>query len=367
MSSSKQQAVIYLDRNKFYFFGSNILDRILTLDISPKVISDLEVRNKDELSILIKTFIEFYKIIPAKIILVLSESTYFVKDLAMDQDIDIDPSIQKFIDLLPFENISNKPYKSDSGMKIIATNMDLCQAIINIFAKLGFSIEAVIPELIIGKDQNLKNIIDINTAKLVLERFDSWKQNNLFSEQQAKYIDHYQENRTEEQKKTNLYVLLPIFFLLIAVLVILLLTQQLSSTARKSTIITPTAKPIIPTTVSSPTNTKTPEVITPKMNTMDVENVKIQILNSKGVFGQAEMLKNQLNSLGFKNVDVGESTINTPKTIMVFSQNLPTILRDNLISQLKERGIEVSAQETNDTRYDASIIIGQSINPESSQ
>ena len=229
----KQPGVIYLDRQRLDFFGSNMVTNIVHLDFPINVIKDLEVAEKDELSIIIKAFIEFYKIIPSSVVLVLSPNIYFENNLPLSQENPPEAEIQNFLDNIPFENIESKVFREQSQAKIIATNKDLCEEIKNAFEKQGFIVEAVIPEFVLGKYIPFKNSMDLETCRLILEKFDSFKPENLLTKQVLLPSEQTtpEDFRTKSKNNLKLIILIVIFLSLFGVLSYMLIKTTLTKSS----------------------------------------------------------------------------------------------------------------------------------------
>lgn len=356
----KEQAIIYLERNKLHFFGSNIQDRIATCDVPQTIIRDLEIIAKDQFFILIKNFIDYFKITPAKLVIVLADAIYYQKDLVQLPDADVNNNIDKFLNFIPFENTVSKTYRSGSGMKVIAVNQDLYQIVMDAFIKQGFTVEAVIPEFITGKSPNFRNTVDIITFRMILEKFDSWRENSLLSQQHLYEAEVHQEKQKikEIKPKSSLIYLLPAFVILLAVLGYLVINQQQSPPVKNNiktaeiaqeqpVSSSPTPQPSIPATLPATTIIQS-----------TLEQMRIQIVNAKGVTKQAELVKSELEQLGYKNVDASSSSnLNLASPTLLFSKSINPDFKYAITSVLKKRVPNVTVQDTSETVYDVVFII----------
>lgn len=218
---ANNKSLLYLARDKFDYYDKN-LPGILSLNFSGETIHDLEVLNPVAFHLQIKSFIDNNKISPAQTIIVLSPKVYFEKDFPETADFHQDSALQEFIDTIPFENVSTKIYKLNSGSKLLATNVDLYQNIAAPLEETGFIVEAVAPIFILGKDIIAVDNLDVGTANAILDRYEIAKQNSLLLNQDThltKQVLHNKSSNKNDNK--SLFYLLPILFILIIVLVIL--------------------------------------------------------------------------------------------------------------------------------------------------
>lgn len=218
------RSLIYLTRDRLdYYDGS--LPGILPIEFTPDLVKDLDIINSAALNLKIKSFTDNNKIAPSQMMVVLSPTVYFEKEFPETAEFHQDSELQKFVDLVPFENCATKVYKSDGLSKLIAANTDFYNAIKNAFEQAGSVVEAIVPLFVLGKDITIPSNLDISTAKNILERFDLAKQNSL-STHDGLHTKSLEEKAKVDSKKDDnksLIFLLPILITLIIVLVILYL------------------------------------------------------------------------------------------------------------------------------------------------
>lgn len=89
-------------------------------------------------------------------------------------------------------------------------------------------------------------------------------------------------------------------------------------------------------------------------------DITIQILNGSGVTAQAAKTKTLLEGLGFGNIKVGNiSGKNSTETVVVFSKDVSTKDRKDIINKLKTLFKKVSFQEgANEIEFDVVITTG---------
>ncbi len=364
-TSQKAISVIYLDKQRLDYYGGNISDKIIHLDFPPNIIKNQEIVKKDELKILIKAFIDFYKILPAKAVIILSKNICFEKVITTNPDNPISIEVQKFVDTVPFENICYKLFDLEAkAKKIVAVNKDLIEGIKAAFEKHKFLIETVVPEFTIGKEVSLKNTFDQETARLTLERHDNLKANNLLDQQTVLPLQNDVKSPNDEKSgnRSSLIFLVPVFLVLLTILFFLYqknLSQ--SSSTLKRLILSPTPILITPT-ISAGNKISLEKLASPSAFFLAEKNIRLKIVNGSGIKGYEEKLKNRLINLGIKNIDTEENNnINTSQTLILVSDSLSPSIGENIIREINQFFQNISIQETTRPDFDITIIIGKAI------
>src|SRR4051794_9574314 len=97
-------SIAFLDKLRMDFFLKDS-QAVLHLEFAQTIMHDLEIINKDDLVALLKKFLEVNKIPVGDIIIILSDNLFFMKDfppLPLNQQ---KLEVEKYIDIVPFENI----------------------------------------------------------------------------------------------------------------------------------------------------------------------------------------------------------------------------------------------------------------------
>lgn len=219
------QAVIYIQRNGFYYKESAENAVAFHFSFLPSVVSDLDVIDNKTLSSSIVSFIQQNNLQAKDCIIVVSESVYFEKDYAGITKEQEQPVTQLFVDSIPFENVLVKTYLIENGIKIVAANRELCAAIKNAFETSAFTVSSITPTVALGTRET--NAID-DTFKSFFEKYEFLKEDSfpLFVTQRAKKSSQTDGKNITTQKKSNMRTifLIVVFFILIFILVIMLLS-----------------------------------------------------------------------------------------------------------------------------------------------
>src|SRR5437588_516351 len=104
---TKSTSILYIDRTKMDLFLKDS-QALFHLEMPTTVLKNIEVMNKDELAAMIKNFIETNKIPPGEIYFVLADTLFFMKDFSLMAAPAEKLEIEKYLDIVPFENIGYK-------------------------------------------------------------------------------------------------------------------------------------------------------------------------------------------------------------------------------------------------------------------
>ncbi|MFH1832601.1 MAG: hypothetical protein ABH816_00340 [Candidatus Levyibacteriota bacterium] len=240
--SKKSTAVLYIEGNRVIFYGGNV-SQMLSLDIPLEIVSDVEVLDKEKLFSLISAFVQSNKIEASNLLILLSTMVTFEKDFQEAVLEDLEEEIQKFIDLVPFQDIDSKKIMIGKKCKIVAINKEFCEAFKNAFERLGFSITAVVPTSVLQETiPELSSNLDLN---LVLNKVEFIKQFSILTKQETRKAVKEETQKKEKSKKT--LVLSVVVGLSLVVLIVLIFTNVLARPAPRPKTIKNTAPKPSPT------------------------------------------------------------------------------------------------------------------------
>lgn len=183
--NKKPPALLYLDKNGFYFFEEG-LPNVVSAAFTEDAVRVMDVINSAILLTQIKTFTEQYKLIPAAITIVLSPNVVFEKDIVGLSYDEQENTVKAFVDTVPFESVLYRSYPIEKGVKVICCNEDLFQELKNAFEKASFNIESVVPYQLLGVDQTLIKNLTADTASQFLKRADHLKQFTILTTEKEK-------------------------------------------------------------------------------------------------------------------------------------------------------------------------------------
>ena len=217
--------ILYLAKNSLALYDEKT-KRIFQLNFQPQVVKDLEIINRDQLNLNIKSFVDSNKIIPSALIMIVSHNMFFEKDfppLSKEQQLN---ETQKFLDNIPFEATASTAFGTEKTYKIVAANGHFIEGVRKSFEALGFAINIAIPAIAFG---NIGEELNQVTIKIIFSKYPALKQYNLLknepeinskpSQKESEGETHEGKNN-EKNKKKNL-IAIGIFVLLIVVLSII--------------------------------------------------------------------------------------------------------------------------------------------------
>lgn len=231
-----KQSILYLEQNRGIFYNAE-KSSMLQLDFPGDVVKDLDLLNKDKLYALIQAFVEAYQILPTSLVLLLSPTVTFDKDLTSDQTAGVPDGtrpaseVQSFIDLVPFQVVLSRTFSIGEKKKIVTANKEFIDALQRGFQKFHCDISLVLPFSVIQEIiPELENNFDLG---LVLSKVDGLKQYNMLETQVVKQNMVTGKKVMQKTESKRLYVLLGVFGILLIIMIIMAVTT-LTPQPRKS-------------------------------------------------------------------------------------------------------------------------------------
>jgi len=148
----KQTIAVFLESSRISLCLKDT-NNILQLDLPPDTVSDLEVIDRDKFEQLVNSFFQTdaFKGIEFDVALVFSRDVTFEKDFTDNATKVNYEEIQKFLDIVPFEDILSKTYKINRKAKIVAVNRSLYDVICLALEKNKAYISLVVPMAILAE------------------------------------------------------------------------------------------------------------------------------------------------------------------------------------------------------------------------
>lgn len=363
MFSKNHPILIYLDRNGFILYQDS-LSNILQFPFSQDLVRDLEVINREQLIYLIRTFIQKNNIVPSALVIVLSDSVVFQKEIPIQTATSRlwskelqEREIQNFLENIPFEDILAKIIKRGSATRLVSVNKDLVDTLIYAFRSQGSIVESIVPSLVYEDSIDLSHGLTMGIAKAVLRRGELLRQANLLTGQQTINAtlnpDASQSPKEEKPKNMKLYLLIAIFVTLLIILGVVYFS--LAKTPRREASVTPS---VAAKASREATNTVT---LSLPSEVIDLKNIKIKIVSSKEKETQTTTLKKTLLTLGFKDINIEIATGTLPaKSAVLFTKGISQDTRQKTMAVIKRISSDVIIQENQDSEPIITILLGAS-------
>lgn len=220
MAAEGREAIIFLDKNRITIYSG---DRAMQLNIPETVIRDLDVIDKSGFDSLVDTYIKTNKLSPAHVWIVLTESVCFSADITQTDQVKAEDEVKSFLEVVPFDQVLSKKYRSGKGIRVIATNSVYLEAIIEIFEREGFVVDGIVPGTIFPS-YNDQKIMDSDFARYILQNKTLMVPANMYIKAGAPV--NPPEAQVPQKKSNLLPYLIGAFAVLLAILLGLLLLRK---------------------------------------------------------------------------------------------------------------------------------------------
>lgn len=190
------------------------------------VVKDLDVLSPGSLKESIKVFIQQNQILPSNLIILLSQTVFFEKDIAGGLPDQAEAQKQEFIDSVPFENSKIKTYPIAQGIKTVVINADITDTIKSAFEENGFVVEAVTPAIVMdGEIVEENGSLSSQSVGNVFNKWNFLKENSFDVKIASIPVAEAPKEEKKQSKKINkeLIVLSGVFAFLVIVLIIVIL------------------------------------------------------------------------------------------------------------------------------------------------
>lgn len=177
MADGGHDGIIFLDRNRIFVYDGN---GILRLDVPETITRDTDIIDKSGFDTLVDTFIKSKKINSLPVWLVLADGICFSKDVTEVDVIKADDEIKDFLEAIPFDKVISKKYKSAGGIRIIATNLEYIEAVMDVFDKDEFVMEGIVPGVLFP-GFTTKKVLDPDFVKYILGSKNRMSMGNMLT------------------------------------------------------------------------------------------------------------------------------------------------------------------------------------------
>ena len=238
------------------------------MDFPPDTISDQELTGREKLEHLIESFLETNKLEKGNIIFIYAPDIAIEKDFPDELAGSKNDEIQKFVDMIPFDEVLSKIYKLDKKTKVVAINQAVYESMKNIFAKKNFLVLGIIPSTVLQETvAELSTNIDL---AFIANKIFSLKQYSIVNE--GELINQNAKEKSGLKKRNiRMYVLVIVFAILLFILIILVTAKLFPKNSSKDL---PVFKPTLsPTPTASVINPKSIPVLQPSISTPSGSNI----------------------------------------------------------------------------------------------
>lgn len=347
----KRPYIIFLTRTSLIVGGDSIKEPFV-VEFATGVFFDLEFPNTRNLNNQLLTIVEQYNLKPERIIFVLSQELYFTQMFSSTDD----EQVRSYLSIIPFNEIISKKVSQPQGQEVVAVSKDLVNPLVEVFTHHGFSVVAVIPELVMGDAIKGGEQFTQQTIDAVIAGLESFEPYSFFS------LPKVQESMTSLRDSQGhifnprLIAMIVFFVVLIGILVGVLVMNGYVGSSPKPAPVTP---PVVPVVIPSATpidilenNASISATENAASESAIVDNIQrsipIEVLASSANKAQADRVKSALSSIGFRNITTGDNQSVGLRTLILYRPTVTKSSLDAAVGVLKELGIDASAQESPD-------------------
>lgn len=220
--AKEADTVLFLERNRITIYDAN---SILKLDVPPAVTKDMEIVDKGGFDSLLENFIKSKKLDPGLLWVVLSDEICFSHDVSEADASKLEAEVRDFLETVPFEQVISKRFKSQTGVRVIAANLEMVEAATDIFERNGFVIEAITPAAIFPGFA-AKKALDPASARFIISNKNIARQGNMLARINPPRPASPAPQENNKSKNKLLPYLLVGFFVLLVILVAALLLRR---------------------------------------------------------------------------------------------------------------------------------------------
>ena len=94
---TKNKAIVFIQKDRLEYYDQT-QSKIFQFVFQPNIIQDLEVADKDQLDIQLKSFVETNKLMPASILFVIATAIIFEKTFPITPDANKNLEVQRFLE-----------------------------------------------------------------------------------------------------------------------------------------------------------------------------------------------------------------------------------------------------------------------------
>jgi hypothetical protein len=333
MFFSQSPVVIFIKKNslEFWINGTN-----KKLDLPTEVVN-LEIKDQENYKKLVNSFLTEATLKPQKAVLLLSNEVIFQKDFPAGTERDV--LIEKYLDNIPFEKekIAKKSFITPQVTKVFVVNKNIYEVLLNLLEEMEWNIKAVIPAEVDSLDSSSVN--KITSQKL--------KSLNFLD-------DEISETLVESGNySTWIFIIIGLLIVVIFGLGLAVLTGFIKNPFEVPNVATPKAITETITSLATPAPAESSQSAK--------EELRLQILNGSGVTGQAGFVKEQLEEIGFTNIETGNAEgSGDTETVVAYLKTVSSEVLEELVEELEGIFVEVSRQEAEEEdEYDIIITTGQ--------
>ena len=364
-----KKLIVYLKRNSLEIYREGMEGYLARLEFPPDVAKDEEIIDSSKFEELIFTFLNKLSLKENSAQIVLSEEVIFAKTNPLSIEDSEEKQAQQFFEEVPFDpqKIAKRAIKTKNGVNLFAANKNLFLAIISVLSKIQIEAQNVVPATMFGITST-SSALTKNDLKQITSNSDLIKMSNFLeglesAQSQSSPQPKTQEQKTQEETTSSSSNLLPIIGVVLIILGAAFAIYLYKKPDLKNLNLSiPLLKKQAPTAQISPSPTIDIISSSPEVSQVTKDQLTAKVLNGTGKSGQASLVKNALESLGFSQIQTDNAaTQDFQNTTVDFSSKVPTPIRQEIVDNLQKTFSQVKMNVEVSQDFDIIVTTGKQL------
>jgi hypothetical protein len=242
--AKKEDAAIYIDNNRILFYIKGAVNT-LGLNLGADIVADLEVINREKFEHALDNFFQTptLKGKEFNVTVIFSRNTTFEKELTGINSKAEFEETQRFLDMVPFEEVLSNSYRINKKTKVVAANKILYNILKQALDKNSAHIGLVLAmTVLVTANPELSQKVDL---PLIVGKLESFKQYSLIDFEEMGLSGEVANSIGIKKKDVRLYALIFVMIGLFLVLIFMIYTTIIAPPAPVKNNLNKTPKAII--------------------------------------------------------------------------------------------------------------------------
>jgi|GEM_PF-4150200 len=374
--SKIKEAVILIDTTKLEVFDT-ASKKVYQFPFPQNSIADFEVVNVNALTDQLINFFRQNKFSFTEYVIILGTSTLFQKDFSLQPTssspqnqgtkaqadpikqmtvADLQVQKQRFLDLVPFQNVISTEMPINKGSKVIAGNKEICE-VAQASVMPQANLKAIFPMTIFVSNSQQASSLTPDIARKAL-RVESLKQYNMYNRTDHPRISNNNQTGFIKKQKKQDIMLIGIFAVLMLVLGVLLVPMFLPHKKAPSQ---PQVLVTQPPPSSSPTQTMRVTSIPSSSTSANLQNadLTVKITDSTKTASTADDIRNALKKAGLNNIITKTASTVGTQTTLIFGPHVDDVSQTAVVNIVRQFVTDPIIQKNNTVTSDILITVGE--------
>ncbi|OGE32098.1 hypothetical protein A2631_03190 [Candidatus Daviesbacteria bacterium RIFCSPHIGHO2_01_FULL_44_29] len=324
--NKRPQALLLLKKNALQVYSGHDFE-VLELEFPVSVVANLQVLEPLRYQELIYEALSSSDLRSQTALLLLSDEIIFQENRSFSSPEQLDREVVQFLETLPLlpEEVATVRIETQGQLYIFATNKHLFMPVVAEFENQGWQIASVSPALFYGEFGS-KEVLEEGEVKQTIKEYSTSAHIDFLHTEKRSFTPEPNQTMVRRGWIINLVLVL------------------LCGAAFLGALWTiPTVRPRLVAFFarSSPSHVPTSNGASPSPSPSSIplagkEELTIQVLNGSGISGQAGKVKAALVTLGYSNIDTGNTSLTTTGSQVAFSTRVAETDRQAIVEGLQK-------------------------------